>query len=580
MVKQSHSNRNRDLTTLIAGVVIVLLVNFIGSFAFHRFDLTSEKRYTISDNSKDLAANLDDIVYVKVYLEGDFPAGFKRLRDETREMLDEFRAYSNGYIEYEFINPSENPDQEVREGIYKQLYKEGLRPTDLNVKEEDGTSNKIIWPGALVAYKGQEFPVQLLKSQMGVSPEMMLNGSIESLEYEFANAIHNLKIFEKPRVAIVDGHGELNKVETASLATSLAETYIVDRIAINGELHSLTERVIIDSTREYGVNVKYDAIIIAKPTQKFSEKDKFVIDQYVMYGGRVVWLIDPVFASMDSLQNADVSMAIPMDLNLDDQLFTYGVRVNTNLIQDLQSAPIPVVTGRVGNQPKTQLFPWFFFPLLTPANSHPIVNNLNAVKGEFVSTIDTIAKPRIRKTGLLKSSQYTKVSSTPTRISLGMLRYEPDQSQFQAGHQVSAVLLEGYFESVFKNRITPEILNSNEVNFREESKFNKMVVVADGDIAKNYVNPKSSQYYELGFDRFTNQQFGNNDFMLNVVNFLCDDSGLMGVRSKKLTIRMLDKTILKKDKFKWQLINSVLPIGLIILFGLAHYYDRKKKFTK
>jgi ABC-2 type transport system permease protein len=325
---------------------------------------------------------------------------------------------------------------------------------------------------------------------------------------------------------------------------------------------------------------KYDAIIIAKPTQKFSEKDKFIIDQYIMFGGRVAWLIDPVFASMDSLQNADVSMAIPMDLNLDDQLFTYGVRLNTTLIQDLQSAPIPVITGRVGNQPKQQLFPWFFFPLLTPANSHPIVNNLNAVRGEFVSTIDTIAKPRIRKTGLLKSSQYTKVSNTPTRISLGMLRYEPDQSQFNAGHQVAAVLLEGYFESVFKNRITPEIANSNEVNFKEESQFNKMVVIADGDIAKNFVNPKTSQYYELGYDRFTNQQFGNNDFMLNVVNYLCDDSGLMGVRSKKLTIRLLDKTILKKDKFKWQLINSVLPIGLIILFGLAHYYDRKKKFTK
>jgi ABC-2 type transport system permease protein len=273
-------------------------------------------------------------------------------------------------------------------------------------------------------------------------------------------------------------------------------------------------------------------------------------------------------------------MAIPQDLNLDDQLFTYGVRLNTTLIQDLQSAPIPVVTGRVGNQPKTQLFPWFFFPLLTSANNHPIVNNLNAVKGEFVSTIDTIAKPRIRKTGLLKSSQYTKVSNTPTRISLGMLRYEPDQSQFKAGHQVAAVLLEGYFESVFKNRIAPEIVNSNEVNFKNESQFNKMVVIADGDIAKNFVNPKTSQYYELGFDRFTNQQFGNNDFMLNVVNYLCDDSGLMGIRSKKLTIRLLDKTILKKDKFKWQIINTILPIGLIILFGLAHYYDRKKKFTK
>lgn len=580
MVKQKHTNRKRDLTTLLVGVVIVILVNFIGSFAFHRFDLTAENRYTISETSKDLAANLDDIVYVKVYLEGEFPAGFKRLRDETKEMLDEFRAYSDGNIEYEFINPSESPDEKVREDIYKQLYKEGLRPTDLNVKEEDGMTNKIIWPGALMSYKGQELPIQLLKSQMGASPEVMLNSSIEALEYEIANAIHTLKRETKPRVGFVDGHGELDKVQTASLASALSEFYTVDRVELNENLSSLTERIMVDSTSKYAVVPLYDVIIIARPTEKISERDKFIIDQYIMHGGRVVWLIDAVFASMDSLQNSDVSMAIPQDVNLEDQLFTYGVRVNTNLIQDIQSAPIPVVTGRIGNQPKTQLFPWFFFPLLTPANNHPIVNNLNAVKGEFVSTIDTIARPKIHKTGLLKSSKYTKVSNTPTRISLGMLRYEPDQTQFNAGHQVAAVLLEGYFESVYKNRITPDIANSKEMNFKEESDFNKMIVIADGDIAKNYVNVKTNQYYELGYDRFTQQQFGNNDFMLNVMNYMCDDSGLMSVRSKKITIRLLDKTVLKEGTFKWQLINTVLPIGLILIFGIAHYYDRKKKFTK
>ena len=577
---EKNVNKKRDITTLIAGVGVILLLNYIGSFAFERFDLTSEKRYTISENSKELSANLEDIVFVKVYLEGEFPAGFKRLRDETREMLNEFRAYSKGNIEYEFINPSESPDEKEREEIYKQLYKEGLRPTDLNVKDEDGQTNKIIWPGAIFTYRGKDVPVQLLKSQMGTSPEMMLNGSIEALEYEVANAIRNLIIPVKPKIALIEGHGELDKVETASLATMLAEFYTVDRISIDEQLASLTERVMIDSLKAFKVKTKYDVIIIAKPTQPFSEKDKFVIDQFVMYGGKVVWLIDPVFASMDSLQNADITMAIPQNVNLDDQLFTYGVRLNTNLILDIQSAPIPVVTGRVGNQPKTQLFPWFFFPLLTQANTHPIVNNLNAVKGEFVSTIDTIARPNIHKTGLLKSSIYTKVSNTPTRISLGMLRVEPDQYQFTDGNQVAAVLLEGKFQSVFKNRISPQIATSNEINFKEESDFNKMVVVADGDIAKNYVNVKTSQYYQLGYDRFTNQQFGNDDFMLNVVNYLCDDTGLMGVRSKKLTIRLMDKTLLKKEKFKWQLINTVLPIGLILIFGIAHYFDRKKKYTK
>lgn len=580
MVEKNAVNRKRDLTLLVVGLVIILMVNYIGSFAFERFDLTSEKRYTLSETSKELSEKLEDIIYVKVYLEGNFPAGFKRLRDETKEMLDEFRAYSNGNIEYEFINPSESSDQKIRDEIYKQLYKQGLRPTDLNTKTEDGFSNKIIWPGAVFSYRGREFPVQLLKSQIGAGSESMLNSSIESLEYEIANAINNLTVVDVARIAIIEGHGELSDLETASLATSLAEYYAVDRISLDENLHSLTERVMIDSTKAYKVKVVYDAIIIAKPTEKFSEKDKFIIDQYIMYGGRVVWLIDPVVASMDSLQSADITMALPFDLNLNDQLFTYGVRINSDVIQDIQSAPIHIVTGMVGNQPKQEMFPWFFFPLLTPANNHPIVNNLNAVKGEFVSTIDTIAKKGIRKTPLLKTSKYSKVSSAPTRISLEIVRFEPDQTQFNKGRQLTAVLLEGEFESVFKNRLTPEMKNANEINFKEKSVPNKMVVISDGDVAKNHVNKRTGEYLALGFDRITRQEFGNKDFMLNVMGYLCDDSGLMTVRAKKLKIRLLDKTVLKNDKFDWQLINTVLPIGLVLLFGIGHYYDRKKKFTK
>lgn len=580
MVEKNTINRKKDTTLLVIGLIIIILVNYIGSFAFERFDLTSEKRYTLSETSKKLAENIDDIIYVKVYLEGEFPAPYKRLRDETKEMLDEFRAYSNGNLEYEFINPAESGDDKITKEIYQQLYKQGLRPTDLNEKTTDGFSNKLIWPGAVFSYKGKELPVQLLKSQIGAQAESMLNSSIESLEYEIANAINNLTTIDVSKVAFIEGHGELSKLETASLASSLAEFYAVDRVELNENLNSLTERVMVDSTKAFLVKIKYDAIIIAKPTIRFSEKDKFIIDQYIMYGGRVVWLVDPVFASMDSLQKASVTMAIPMDLNLDDQLFTYGVRINTNIVQDIQSAPIPMRTGVIGNQPKLEMFPWFFFPLLTPANNHPIVNNLNALKGEFVSTIDTIAKKGIRKTGLLKTSQYSKVSSTPTRISLDMVSFEPDQSQFNKGHQIIAVLLEGKFESVFKNRITPQIKDANEINFAAESIENKMVVIADGDVAKNHVDKRTGEYLALGVDRYTRQEFGNRDFMLNVLGYLCDDSGLMSVRSKKLKIRLLDKTVLKNDKFDWQLINTILPIGLILLFGVAHYFDRKKKFTK
>ncbi|MFB0925162.1 MAG: gliding motility-associated ABC transporter substrate-binding protein GldG, partial [Vicingaceae bacterium] len=505
MVEKSAVNRKKDLTFMIVGLIIILLVNYVGSFAFERFDLTSEKRFTLSKTSQELAENIDDIIYVKVYLEGEFPAGYKRLRDETKEMLDEFRAYSNGNLEYEFINPAESEDDKIREGIYKQLYKQGLRPTDLSERSNDGFSNKIIWPGAVFLYKGKELPIQLLKSQIGAQQEGMLNSSIESLEYEIANAINSLTKTAISKIAFIEGHGELDKLETASLAASLAEFYVVDRIELNGQLNSLTERVMVDSNKAFRVKVKYQSIIIARPMDRFSEKDKFIIDQYVMYGGRVVWLVDPVFASMDSLLKDNVTMAIPMDLNLDDQLFTYGVRINTNIVQDVQCAPIPIVTGMVGGKPKQEILPWFFFPLLTPANNHPIVNNLNALKGQFVSTIDTIAKKGIRKTGLLKTSQYSKVSSAPTRIGLEMLRFEPDQTQFNAGHRVVAILLEGKFESVFKNRITPQLKGANEISFKEESVENKMIVIADGDIAKNNVNRRTGEFLELGVDRYTRQ---------------------------------------------------------------------------
>jgi ABC-2 type transport system permease protein len=579
MVK-NNANRNRDLSALAIGILLIVLINFSASLLFERFDLTSEKRYSLSNASKELVKNLDDIVYVKVYLEGDFPASYKKLRDETREMLDEFRAYSNDNLDYEFINPAESGDEKITKEIYQQLFKQGLQPTDLNEKTTDGFSNKLIWPGAIFFYKGKEIPVQLLKSKLGSNPVNMINSSIEGLEYEIANAIYNLTTELKPKIAFIDGHGELNKYEVASLSTSLAEFYSIDRIKLNGELYSLTERTMKDSTQEFIVRPKYDAIIIAKPTHRFTEKDKFIIDQYIMYGGKVVWMIDPVFASMDSLRTSDVTMAIPQDLNLDDQLFTYGVRVNANLIQDLQSAPIPIVTGMVGNQPKTELYPWYFFPLLTPANSHPIVNNLNAVKGEFTSSIDTINKAGITKIGLLKSSQYTKVSSAPTRVSLSFLRFEPDQSQFNKGHQVAAALLEGSFESVFKNRVPPQILEANEIAFREKSKPNKMIVIADGDIAKNAVNPRTNEYMALGLDRYTKQQYGNADFMLNVMNYMCNDNGLMSVRTKKFKIRLLDHTVIKDERVTWQIFNTVLPVGIMLLFGIAHFFYRKRKYTK
>jgi ABC-2 type transport system permease protein len=565
-VKQkTTSSKQLSIAQLLIALVIIVLLNIAGSFVFHRFDLTSEKRYSLSPATKDLLKSLDDVVLVKVYLEGEFPAGFKRLRNETKEMLDEFRAYAGDNVQYEFINPSESTDEKVRNQVYQHLLKEGLQPTNLTVKEESGKSEKIIFPGAIFSYKGRNASVQLLKSRLGVGPEEMLNSSIQQLEYEFSNSIRKLSKPLKLKIAFIQGHGELDQLHTTDIAKALIEYYSIKTVRLDENIHALET---------------YDAAIIAKPDSAFSEKDKFIIDQFLMRGGKIMWFIDPVYADMDSLQNKlGMTFGISNPINLDDMLFKYGVRLNDNLVQDLQAAPIPVVTGYSGNQPQQSLFPWYYMPLIVPENVHPIVNNLNAIKFEFASTIDTIGNAGVKKTILLRTSKYTKLLNAPVRISLGIVQQEPKQEQFNKRFEPVAVLLEGNFESVFKNRIPPSIANSSELKFKSESKPTKMIVVSDGDVIKNAVSKSTGKVYPLGFDRYTNQMYGNTNFILNSMNYLTDNSGLISIRSRELTLRLMDKEALKTQKTFWQIFNTLLPVVLIVLYGLIQYWLRKRKYS-
>ncbi len=557
--------RIKDLIKLLLGLVIIVLLNFISSFLFTRFDLTSEKRFTLSPATKDLVKKLDDVVYVKVYLEGDFPANFRRLRNATKEMLDELRAYSNNNIEYEFINPSESTDPQTQNKLYHQLARKGLQPTNLQQKGSGQSSQKIIFPGAILTYKNVELPLQLLKSQIGASPEVMLNNSIEGLEYDFAKTIRDLTVKVKPQLAFIEGHGELEEIEVDDITRSLMESYDVKRIRINGQLKSLN-----------GMK----AIIIAQPDSVFSEKDKFIIDQFIMKGGKVIWLIDGINASMDSLKDNPNTFAMANTTNLEDQLFTYGVRINANVLMDLQSAPIPVVTGYTGNQPKQSLLPWYFFPLVTSTTKHPIVNNLNAIKFEFASSIDTVSAKGVKKTILLTSSQYTRQLFSPVRISLEIIKDEPDVRQYNKPHQILSLLLEGNFKSVFKNRIPANIEGSKDIAFKDKSVPTKMIVISDGDLIKNTVKRSTNQILPLGYDRYTGQTFGNKNFLLNAVDFLCDDSGLITVRAKELKLRLLDHTKVEAEKTKWQMINTLLPIFVVLIFGVIQNYLRKRKYAK
>jgi ABC-2 type transport system permease protein len=558
-------NKKRDITALLLTIIILVLLNYVGSFVFHRFDLTSEKRYTLSDATKKLLSKLDDAVYVKVYLgkNEDFPAGFKHLRNETEEMLNEFRSYANNNIEYEFINLSEYTDEKQKTEVFKQLYSKGLQPTNLEVKEESGVTQKIIWPGALVSYKGKEMPWQLLKTQMGASPEMQLNNSVQSLEYEFASCIRNLSTTSRPKVGFIQGQGELKGLDVDDIKNSLNEFYDVKSIQIADNVNALKD---------------LKAIIIAKPDTAFSENDKFIIDQYVMNGGKALWVIDALETSIDSLRKSGFTLSIPSDLNLEDLFFKYGVRINQNLVVDLQSSAIPVNKAFVGQEPRFELMPWLFSPLIMAQNNHPIVKNLEVIKMDFVSTMDTIATKGIHKTILLKTSKYSKIIKAPVRVDMRMVNVRPDESLLNDSYQAIAVLAEGTFESVFKNRERPAIAAT--VIFKDKSSDTKQIFISDGDVIRNDVQYSSSKPYPLGFDKYTNQTYGNKNFILNCVNYLCDDSGLISVRARELTLRLLNKKKVHHEKLKWQLINVVLPIVSIVLFGMIYSYVRKRKYAR
>ncbi len=565
---------------LITVLVVIMAVNIIGSYIFTRFDLTNEKRYTLSNETQQLLKEIDDIVYFRVYLDGEFPAGFKRLRRETKELLDEFRAY-NKNIEYEFINPSSSEDPQERNATYQLLMEQGLSPTNLQVKTKSGLETQMIFPSALVTYRNNQLPIELLDAQLNVPPEASLNNSIQNLEFKFAEVINSLIKNVKPRIAFIEGHGELDDMDTYDISLSLQDNYIVNRVEIDGQINSLVNRTLTDSLRNnYEISPAYAAIIIAKPDSIFSAKDKFIIDQYIMYGGKVLWLIDPVVADMDSIQTREQTVSIENNLDLQAQLFTYGAKLNNDLILDLNAMPIPIRTGQIGGQAQIDFFPWYFFPVVTPTSAHPIVKNLNSIKTQFVSSLDTTSEKGIKKTILLRTSDYSRVEPVPGLISLSLLRQEPNPMDYPGPPRPIAILLEGRFKSDFRNRLPQTVLNSKEIGFKEISEPTSMIVVSDGDIIKNQFHIPQGYPLPLGYDQFTRETFGNKEFIMNALNYLTDGPGLISLRSREMKLRLLDKTKISSQRTMWQFINIAGPVLIVVITGLILVWLRRRKYTR
>jgi gliding-associated putative ABC transporter substrate-binding component GldG len=549
-------------------LLIVILLWVIGSKVYFRIDLTSEKRFTLTQETKTILKHLPDEIYVKVYLEGDLPAAFKKLRNSIKETLDEFRVHAGQNIQYEFINPAENPDVKARSQLYADLYSKGLRPTNIMIRGEEGTdSKKLIFPSALVSYNGVEIPVNFLKNNVGLSAEENLNNSMQTIEYELIKPIHNLTSKKIDKVAFIEGHGELNEFEVEDIYKEIANSFDIYRGAIGGKPAILND---------------YKAIVIARPLKEFNEADKLVLDQYIMKGGRVLWVLDEVNANADSLVNGS-TFAFVNNTNLDDMLFTYGARINPSLVQDIQCNVIPVNTAVRGMQAKFDPMPWLYYPLLGPLVDHPISRSLNMVLARFPSSIDTVgANGKIRKTPLLITSPYTRLVNVPAMISLQEVRKTPTRNEMSGGQKTIAVLLEGKFASVFRNRQASAIIPGYPGDVIKESTPNRMIVVACGDMIRNDVRmtadgPVAAQ---LGYDRYTRQTFGNKDFLMNCIQYLTDDAGLMELRNKNFKLRLLDKQKVREEKVKWQLINTILPSVIVILFGIYYNYRRRIKYTK
>ena len=561
--------------------VLTLLVNITFSQFDFSLDLTEDKKYSISKESKQILNNLDDVIYIKVYLDGAFPYEFKYLQDELFTLLSSFKNIANKNFDFEFIDPNKSNDLIEKENLFKQLVKDGLKPTDIEFKSSSVRTSQIIFPGAIVYYKGRSKAVNFLKSQISKKPSENINLSVENLEFEFISSIYRLHNERKDKIAFLEGNGELNEAQVYDLTESvykddnrLSYHYIIERFNLK-EFHIDSLSGNADINQQIKNLSEYKVVIIAKPTIAFNMLDKYIIDQYVMNGGKIIWFIDGVNANMDSLQSNNSFIATRHNLNIDDLLFKYGLRVNSDLIEDIRSTQIPIISGYSNNVPQQTFFPWPYFPLISSKSSHPVTKGLDALKCNFASSIDTIQNS-IKKTILLTSSKHSRILPTPAKVSLGILESPPPINTYNKSYLPISVLLEGSFESVFKNRIIP--LNQS-LKFKKYSDTTKMIVVSDGDVLKNRVT-KSGDVYPLGYDPFIKYTYpGNKKFLLNSIHYLCDDQILARLKPKSLKLRLLDVQKVNEYRSLIQILNIFLPIIFLTVFSVLFLLIKRKKYA-
>ena len=555
-----NSKRTADVLRFLIGLMLLVILNQLAGRFPLRWDLTEERRFSIQAPTKDLLRNLEDQVFIDVYLDGALPAGFARLRKSIEETLDEFKVYAGDNLQYKFVDPSTAASGASRNQFYASLAEKGIQPSNVIDTREGERTEKLVFPGAVVAQGTREKGVLLLKGNKGAGPDQQLNQSIEGLEYELASAIRGLSSSNEQRIGLVKGHGELGDQDITDLTSSLSSQYRLGNVNLS----------------IYQDLIGYDALLVLKPTQAYSEVEKYNLDQFIMQGGKALFFIDALHLDMDSIRG-EGTYAFPYQTNLDNLLFRYGVRINKDLVVDRFGQRYPVVVGTMGNQPNLQWMPWPFYPLLNHKGDHPIVRNLDAVSSRMVSSIDTVKAEGVRKIPLLFSSQYSLSAEYPVKVSLNDLRKDFNPETFNQGPIPLAYLLEGRFTSLYKNRLTPEgVLSQNRLDEGNSS----ILVVADGDMMTSQINPKTDRPMPMGFDLASQQEaFANRDFLMNAVAYLLNEDGIINARNKEVKIRPLDTVRIANSKLQWQVFNLVTPLVILIIYGIVRHLIRKRKYA-
>ena len=578
---QSKQFKRRTLLGLLAVIAVVVLVNILSSFFFYRIDLTKDKRHSLSKSTIEMLKNLEDRVYFRVYLKGkDQPADYQLFAKQVEQMLQTFRSYSKN-VYYEFIDPIEGKTNEEVNGILGEFVKKGLEPIPISREDAGGYSTHVVIPGAIVSYRNREYPAKVVVADP--SGADWLKYSNEELEYNLVAPVRRLLKTDKPKVAYLDGHGELDFWNTCWTAMQLQRFYNVTRITLDGKINAL-RNISIDDTISGNLVLgdnKYDVLIVAQPTQPFKEYDKYVIDQFIMRGGKVLWLIDNTTASLDSLRAASEFFATPRALYINDLFFTYGVRINTDLIQDLSCLPVPQQVSIIGDQPQYKFMVFPYCLDVVNFGNHPIVRNLKDIKSDFASSIDLVGNNAdLTKTVLMTTSDRTKVVPTPSIVTLRVGLVKPNIQEYSYRNVPIAVLVEGNFQSAFKGILPIEFDTIKELDYRDHSEYTRQIFVSDGDIIRNPFDSKRNQPYPAGYDIYTRQTFDNTEFIVNCVNYLCADDDLLQLRAKNFKIGSLSNEKVRNRKGLLAALNIGIPLLLIALMGTLLIVMRKVKFSK